>query len=79
MKVPSFGQGDERLDDASQVFGLRQCRDDLLMLYERRGHVGEHCLTMTCRTVELTAGSTVTHCLALKVSGAALAAAVIYP
>src|SRR5690554_712451 len=56
-----LGQGDERLDDATQLLGLGQgCLDDL-MLDQRHAHVLEHGLTMRAGPIQVTTTLTMTH------------------
>src|SRR5215472_15835880 len=61
VQVAALAEGDQLLDDRTQVLGLGQRRGDLLMLYQRRAHVCEHRPTMLGRAVELAMGVTVTH------------------
>src|SRR4029453_1836274 len=51
----------ELLDDRSQVLRLRQRGHDLLVLDQRRRHVGEHGAAVLIRAVELAVGVTVAH------------------
>mgnify|MGYP007112926935 CR=1 FL=1 len=61
-----LAERDELLDDGAQFLGLRQRRDDLLVLDERSRHVGEHRLAVFCRAVELTMNFSVTHNVVLN-------------
>src|SRR5213076_3120402 len=58
-------EGDQLLDDRAQFLCLRQRGDDLLVLDQRRAHVGEHCAAMLGGAVELTMNLAVTHDLFL--------------
>src|SRR5215213_10181696 len=66
-RLPAHGQptllaeGDQLLDDRTQFLRLRQRGDDLLVLDQRRAHVGEHRLAMLGGAVELTMNLAVTH------------------
>src|SRR5215204_3104669 len=56
-----LAEGDQLLDDRAQFLRLRQRGDDLLVLDQRRTHVGEHRLAMLGGAVELTMNLAVTH------------------
>src|SRR5215208_7069351 len=56
-----LAEGDQLLDDRTQFLRLRQRGDDLLVLDQRRAHVGEHRLAMLGGAVELTMNLAVTH------------------
>src|SRR6266545_5158770 len=49
-----LAEGDQLLDDRAQFLRLRQRGDDLLVLDQRRAHVGEHRAAMLGGAVELT-------------------------
>src|SRR5262245_23252934 len=61
VQVATLAERDQFLDDRPQVLRLRQRGDDLLMLDERRRHVGEHGAAMLAGAVELAMGVSVTH------------------
>src|SRR5262245_37487792 len=61
MQPTALAEGDELLDDRPQVLRLRQGRDDLLVLDQRRRHVGEHGAAMLGGAVELAVGIPVAH------------------
>src|SRR6476620_10670268 len=61
MQIAALAEGDQLLDDRAQVLRLRQRGDDLLMLNQRNGHVGEHGAAMLGRTVELSMSVSGTH------------------
>src|SRR3546814_783311 len=51
MQVAALAQGDETVDDASEVLRLGQRGLDLLVLHQGRRHVGEHRLAVADRAV----------------------------
>src|SRR6185437_12314117 len=65
MQVTALGERDQLLDDRPQFLGLGQRGHDLLVLDQRRRHVGEHRLAVAGSPVELTVGVTVAHLLSL--------------
>ena len=69
MQVAALAERDQLLDDRTQVLGLRQGGDDLLVLDQRSRHVGEHGLAVFGRAVEATTTESVTHWLSPKSSG----------
>ena len=56
MQVAALGERHQLLDDRPQLLRLGQRRDDLLVLDQRGGHVGEHRLAVARRAVELAVG-----------------------
>src|SRR3546814_4028419 len=58
-----IAEGDETVDDAPQVFRLRQGGLDLLVLHQGSRQIGEHRLAVADRAVETPAVETVTHLL----------------
>ena len=66
MQVAALAQRDQLLDDRTQVLRLGQGGDDLLVLDQRGGHVGEHSLAVAGGSAELAAGITVAHGYLLK-------------
>ena len=56
-----LAERDQLLDDRAQLLGLRQRGDDLLVLDQRRAHVGEHRTPMLGGAVELPMNLAVTH------------------
>src|SRR5262245_57339895 len=61
VQVAALAERDQFLDDRTQVLRLRQRGHDLLVLDERRRHVGEHGAAMLAGAVELAMGVSVTH------------------
>src|SRR5262249_23744209 len=61
MQIAALAECDQFLDDRPQVLRLRQRGHDLLVLDERRRHVGEHGAAMLAGAVELAMGITLTH------------------
>src|SRR5437868_3043687 len=61
VETALLGKCYQLFNDWAQILGLGQRRDDLLMLDQRRRHVGEHGLAMRCRAVETAACKSVTH------------------
>ena len=57
VQVAALAERDELLDDRTQVLRLRQRRDDLLVLDQRDGKVGEHRTAMACTAAEPAAGN----------------------
>src|SRR3546814_18510426 len=60
---------DETVDDAPQVFRLRQGGLDLLVLHQGSRQIGEHRLAVADRAVEPPAVETVTHLLSPFIPG----------
>src|SRR5437899_10143193 len=56
-----LAEGDQLLDDRAQFLRLRERSDDLLVLDQRRAHIGEHRAAMLGGAVELTMNLAVTH------------------
>src|SRR5688572_9218963 len=56
-----LAEGDDRLDDAAQLLGLRQRGLDRLVLEQRDGHVAQHREAMAAGAVELSKPVAVTH------------------
>src|SRR5690606_34744548 len=61
MQVAALAQRDELLDDRAQILRLFERGDDLLVLDERHGEVGEHRLAVAYAAGEATAFETVAH------------------
>jgi hypothetical protein len=61
VEAALLAEGDELLHDRAELLGLRKRGDDLLVLDQRRAHVGEHRLAMFCGAVELAMNLAVTH------------------
>src|SRR6516162_355401 len=61
VQVATLAERDQFLDDRPQVLRLRQRGHDLLVLDERRRHVGEHGAAMLAGAIELAMGVSVTH------------------
>jgi len=61
MEVAALAEGDQLLDNGSQILRLRERGDDLLMLDQSHGHVREHGAAMLVLSVELAMGVTVPH------------------
>src|SRR5262249_16592772 len=61
MQVAALAEGDQLLDNRTQVLRLGQRGGDLLVLDQRGRHVGEHGAAMLGRAIELAVGVTVTH------------------
>src|SRR4029078_5402304 len=61
MQIAALAERDELLDHGAKLLGIRQRGGDLLVLDQRRSHVGEHRLAMLRRAVELAVNLTVTH------------------
>src|SRR5262249_23028562 len=61
VQIAALAERDQLLDDRAQVLRLRQGGDDLLVLDQRRRHVGEHGATMLGLAVELAVSVSVTH------------------
>src|SRR5262249_35106740 len=61
VEVAALAERHQFLDDRTQVLRLRQRGHDLLVLDQRRRHVGEHGAAMLVLAVELAVGVTVTH------------------
>src|SRR3546814_477706 len=64
-----ISEGDETVDDAPQVFRLRQGGLDLLVLHQGSRQIGEHRLAVADRAVETPAVETVTHLLSPFIPG----------
>src|SRR6185369_3662894 len=60
-KVALLADRHQLLDDRTKLLRLRQSRDDLLVLDQRRAHVGEHRHTMRRMTPQLAVNFSVTH------------------
>src|SRR5581483_7728786 len=56
-----LAERDQLLDDRPQLLGLRERGDDLLVLDQRGGHVGEHGGAMARRAAQLAVRVTVAH------------------
>src|SRR6185437_7988053 len=61
MQVAALAERHQLLDDRAQILRLRQRGDDLLMLDQRHGEVGEHRLAMADAAGEAAAFETVAH------------------
>jgi hypothetical protein len=61
VQVAALAERDQLFDDRTQVLGLGQRGDDLLVLDQRRGHVGEHRFAVLGRAVELAVSVSVAH------------------
>src|SRR5215813_9096578 len=70
-KAALLAERDQLLHDRAQFLGFRQRGDDLLMLDQRRAHVGEHRAPMLGGAIELPMNPAVTHSLFLTFSSAA--------
>ena len=60
-KAALLGERDQLLDHRAQFLGLRQGRDDLLVLDQRRAHVREHGLAVRSILAKLAVSISVTH------------------
>src|SRR3546814_417956 len=69
VQVAALAEGDETVDDAPQVFRLRQGGLDLLVLHQGSRQIGEHRLAVADRAVETPAVETVTHLLSPFIPG----------
>src|SRR5215813_10050556 len=70
-KAALLAERDQLLHDRAQFLGFRQRGDDLLMLDQRRTHVGEHRAPMLGGAIELPMNPAVTHSLFLAFPSAA--------
>ena len=61
VQVAPLAQGDQLLDDRTQVLRLGQGGDDLLMLDQRGREIGEHRLAVAYTAGEAAAFETVAH------------------
>src|SRR6185295_15487525 len=70
MQAPALAERDQLLDDRAQILGLGQRGGNLLVLDERRRHVGEHGLAVRRGAVEFAAAYTVAHVASPELSAA---------
>src|SRR5215207_10774582 len=63
MQVAALAERNQLLNDGAQVLCLRQRRNDLLVLDQRGGHVGEHRLAVLGGAVEAPTPESMTHWL----------------
>jgi hypothetical protein len=61
VQVALLAERDQLLDEGTELLRLGQGRGDLLVLDQRRGHVGEHRGPVGARTAELAVGGAVAH------------------
>jgi hypothetical protein len=61
MQAAALAERNQLFDDRVQILGLGQRRNDLLVLDQRGGHVGEHGPAMLGRSVELAIDLAVAH------------------
>ena len=66
MQVAALGERDELLHDRPKLLRLRQRGDDLLVLDQRRRHVGEHRRAMARGAVQLAARFAVAHSVSFE-------------
>ncbi|MCY1558924.1 hypothetical protein D9M68_959010 [compost metagenome] len=52
MQIAALAQGDQLLDDRTQVLGLGKRSNDLLVLDQRGGHICEHGLAVASSPAE---------------------------
>jgi len=61
VQIATLAQGDQLLDDRTQLLGLGQGGHDLLVLDQRGRHIGEHRLAMARGAAQLPVGVSVAH------------------